>query len=116
MNNEPAPSAQPEVIHPTASPTDPSSYKTQQVVFTPADVLSAQKMAKWGVLLVFIPLTSFVGLAMCLIANSRLKKYNQNTATAKVGIVTGLLYTAISTVAVALMYLFLFVLKSYSNS
>ena len=116
MNEEPFPIVDPTVTHTVVSPTGPSSSNPKPATFTPADVQNAQKMAMWGVILVFIPLTSTVGLAMCFVANSRLKKYNQNTATAKVGIVTGLIYTAVSIIALTLMYLFLFVLKSYSNS
>lgn len=117
MNDDPFPAVEPAATHSTANPTDPSSYKPEPVAFTQEDIVKANKMAKQGLILTVIPPTGTLGLVMCFIANSKLKKYNQNTSTAKVGIVIGIILQVIIGVFVGVpLILYLKVVIGYGNS
>jgi hypothetical protein len=115
MNEDPFPAVESAATHPTLNPTDTSSYKTQPT-FTNEDIISANKTAKWGLILTIIPPTSTVGLVMCFIANSKLKKYKQDAVVAKIGIVIGIAFLVIGAIPAALTLLYLIALKSYGNS
>lgn len=116
MNDDPFPTVEAAATHPTVNPTDPSSHKTQPAAFTQEDVVSANKTAKWGLILAIIPPTSTFGLVLCFIAISKLKKYKQDTVVAKIGIVIGLAFLVLGAISAVLTVLYLIFLNSYGNS